>query len=200
MKKIISISFIALSIFLIACNEDTKVETKENEEITASGTVNEEEMEKNTGTEEESIDVKTDTSTDNAVKNSTTSSTKETSAVSTKTPVTSTNTNTNTNTKTETTTTTPTVSTKSFTITAQKWSFSPSTITVNKGDTVKLSIKSTDVDHGFFLPDFNVNETLSAGSTTSVTFVADKSGTFSFSCSKFCGSGHSDMVGTLIVK
>ena len=95
---------------------------------------------------------------------------------------------------------TPVITVKSFSMTAQKWSFSPSTITVNKGDTVKIAIKSTDVAHGFFLSEFGVSETLTPGKTTNVSFVADKSGTFSFTCSVYCGSGHSDMVGTLIVK
>jgi cytochrome c oxidase subunit 2 len=89
---------------------------------------------------------------------------------------------------------------KSFSLTAKKWEFSPSSITVNKGDTVKLSIKSIDVTHGFSLPDFNVNATLKPNETTEVTFIADKTGTFSFFCSVFCGAGHTDMNGTLIVK
>ena len=90
--------------------------------------------------------------------------------------------------------------TKSFSLTAKKWSFSPSTITVNKGDTVKLTITSTDVTHGFFLPDFDVNSTLTAGKTTTVTFIASKTGSFTYSCSVYCGDGHSEMSGVLIIK
>ncbi len=89
---------------------------------------------------------------------------------------------------------------KSFNITAKQWDFVPSTITVNKGDTVKLSITSADVTHGFRLAAFGVNENLSPGSTVHVEFVADKVGNHSFICSVFCGHGHSVMSGTLIVK
>lgn len=89
---------------------------------------------------------------------------------------------------------------KEFDMTAVQWSFDPETITVNKGDTVKLHINSIDVAHGFRLPDFGVNERLELGKTVNVEFVADKTGTFMFSCSVVCGSGHSRMKGKLIVK
>ena len=89
--------------------------------------------------------------------------------------------------------------TKEFNITAKQFEFSPSTITVNKGDTVIVNITSQDVQHGFALPDFGVNETVDAGQTTRIEFVADKSGEFTFFCSVFCGSGHSTMKGKLVV-
>lgn len=96
--------------------------------------------------------------------------------------------------------TAPTGEVKEFTMTAKKWDFSPSTITVNKGDTVKLYIKSIDVTHGFGLPDFGVNENLPPGERVNVEFVADKTGTFTFECTVYCGSGHSGMKGQLIVQ
>lgn len=90
--------------------------------------------------------------------------------------------------------------TKEFDLIAKQWAFEPSTIEVNKGDTVKLNIKSIDVRHGFKLPDFRINEALEPGKIVNIEFVADKTGTFTFSCSVFCGSGHKDMTGQLIVK
>lgn len=90
--------------------------------------------------------------------------------------------------------------TKEFTLTAKQWSFSPGKITVNKGDKVILHIKSIDVTHGFELGAFGVSKTLSPGKTTNVQFTAGKTGTFSFFCNVFCGSGHGGMKGTLIVK
>jgi cytochrome c oxidase subunit 2 len=65
---------------------------------------------------------------------------------------------------------------------------------------VKLSIKSTDVSHGFSLPEFGVAETLSPNSTVNVQFTASKTGTFSFFCTVFCGAGHGGMNGKLIVE
>ncbi len=89
---------------------------------------------------------------------------------------------------------------KIFKLTAKKFAFEPSTITVNKGDTVHLNITSADTVHGFSLGEFNVSANIEPGKATSVDFVADKAGTFTFSCSVFCGAGHGDMQGTLIVK
>lgn len=89
---------------------------------------------------------------------------------------------------------------KEISITAKQWEFDPNQIIVNKGDKVKLSIKSLDVSHGFYLPSFDINKRLEPGKTETVEFIADKAGKFVFSCDVFCGSGHSDMYGSLIVE
>ncbi|MEK6822392.1 MAG: cupredoxin domain-containing protein [Nanoarchaeota archaeon] len=100
-----------------------------------------------------------------------------------------------------TTTTAPAAgATKEFDITARKWSFTPDTITVNKGERVILHVRSEDVTHGFSLTTFDVSETLTAGQTTDIEFVADKAGSFNWQCNVFCGTGHGGMKGTLIVK
>ncbi len=89
---------------------------------------------------------------------------------------------------------------KTFAITAKMFEFVPGTIEVNQGDTVILNITSTDTTHGISIPEFGVNTTIPPGQTVKVQFVADKAGTFSFSCSVFCGVDHGNMKGTLIVK
>lgn len=89
---------------------------------------------------------------------------------------------------------------KEFTMIAKQFVFEPSTITVNKGDTVKLTVTSTDVKHGISIPDFNVKADVDAGQSVTVTFVADKQGTFPFRCSVLCGDGHREMTGMVIVK
>lgn len=91
----------------------------------------------------------------------------------------------------------PTV--QEVTITAKQWEFQPPTITVKKGQLVRLHIKSIDVTHGFSLSDFGVNVTLTSNQTQTVEFTPNTVGTFSFFCSVFCGSGHSGMRGTLRV-
>lgn len=85
-------------------------------------------------------------------------------------------------------------------MTAKQWEFVPGTVTVNKGDTVILHITSTDVAHGIGMPQFGVSEDLPPGETVTVTFVADKEGTYTFFCNVYCGSGHREMKGTLVVK
>ena len=88
---------------------------------------------------------------------------------------------------------------KEFNMTAKQWEFIPATITVNKGDTVKLKVTSIDVMHGFGLADFGINKDLPPGTTVDIQFVADKTGTFTFKCTVPCGSGHREMTGQLIV-
>ena len=70
---------------------------------------------------------------------------------------------------------------------------------MNKGDTVKLHITSTDVQHGFVISAYGINKTLNPGQTVDAEFVADQSGSFPFYCNVFCGEGHSGMKGTLVV-
>mgnify|MGYP001568945141 CR=1 FL=1 len=89
---------------------------------------------------------------------------------------------------------------KEFDMTARQWAFEPATITVKEGDTVRLNIKSKDVTHGFAIFEFDVNERLQPGKTTTVEFVADKKGEYTFFCSVQCGQGHRDMKGKLIVE
>lgn len=83
---------------------------------------------------------------------------------------------------------------------AKKFAFEPSTVTVDKGDAVKIVITSEDTVHGFSLPDFNVSLNIETGKTATAEFIADKSGTFTFASSVFCEGGHGEMKGTLIVK
>ena len=89
---------------------------------------------------------------------------------------------------------------KEIEVTAKQWEFIPNPIEVNKGDKVRLKIRSLDVTHGFALPDFGISQRLEPGKTEIVEFTADKTGSFTFFCNVPCGSGHSSMRGTLIIK
>jgi cytochrome c oxidase subunit 2 len=85
-------------------------------------------------------------------------------------------------------------------LTAKKFDFSPSEITVKKGSPVALELTSADRIHGFSLPDFKVTARIEPGKVSRVVFTPDKTGEFTFSCNVFCGSGHEDMAGKLIVQ
>ena len=89
---------------------------------------------------------------------------------------------------------------KEFIITAKQWSFSPAVITVKKGDTVVLKLKTTDVAHTYSIKEFGINAEIKPGETTVIEFVADKIGTFISTCNLYCGVGHVGMTGTLIVE
>jgi nitrosocyanin len=73
---------------------------------------------------------------------------------------------------------------KEFSIDAAPFSFSPSTMTVNKGDTVKITVKNTKGSHNLNIDEFNAStRLLNVGETQTITFVADKTGTFEYYCS-----------------
>jgi cytochrome c oxidase subunit II len=84
-------------------------------------------------------------------------------------------------------------------ITAKKFDFSPDSITLKKGEPVVFEISSADREHGFNLRAFGVRTNVSAGKVTRVRFTPDKTGKFTFSCDVFCGDGHEEMTGTVIV-
>ncbi|HXG94175.1 MAG TPA: cupredoxin domain-containing protein [Blastocatellia bacterium] len=84
-------------------------------------------------------------------------------------------------------------------VTAKKFEFSPGEITVKKGEPVLLELTAEDVRHGFSLPDFGIRADIKPGVINRVKFTPDKAGRFDFTCDVFCGSGHEDMSGTLVV-
>ena len=84
-------------------------------------------------------------------------------------------------------------------LSAQRFEYSPAHFTVKKGVPVELELTSRDVLMGLNIPDFNVREDMLPGKVTRVRFVPDKTGTFTFLCDIFCGSGHERMQGTITV-
>ena len=98
------------------------------------------------------------------------------------------------------TTTTPSV-VKTFTVTGTNFAFSPNKLTVNLGDTVKIIFKNSgSYSHNLGIDQFNLaTKTISPGETDTIQFVADKAGTFEYSCSV---DHHKEMgmVGSLVVK
>jgi heme/copper-type cytochrome/quinol oxidase subunit 2 len=99
---------------------------------------------------------------------------------------------------------TPTGVVKEFAMTAKRFEFNPKTIEVNGGDTVRLKITSLDDGvgdgHGLGILEFGMSEVIRADQTVIFEFVADRTGTFTFFCSRYCGAGHGDMTGLLVVK
>lgn len=85
-------------------------------------------------------------------------------------------------------------------IIAKQWEWQPREIRIRKDERVALEITSADVPHGINIPEFNINRALAPGRTERVEFTATKVGRFDFVCSVFCGQGHRDMRGLLIVE
>lgn len=84
-------------------------------------------------------------------------------------------------------------------VTAKRFSFEPSEITLKKGQPVVLALKNVDTAHGLRFRELNVDVRAGAGATGQVQFTPDKAGDFVGHCSVFCGSGHGSMTLTLHV-
>ena len=84
-------------------------------------------------------------------------------------------------------------------ITAKNFQFSPDSITLKKGEPVVFEISSGDRKHGFSLRGFGVRTDVLPGEVSRIRLTPDKAGTFTFSCDVFCGDGHEEMTGTVIV-
>lgn len=89
---------------------------------------------------------------------------------------------------------------KTFTILGGNFYYDFQEILVNEGDKVTINFKSVDGTHDWVLDEFNAaTERVSTDGETSVTFIADKKGTFEYYCS--VGSHRENgMVGTFIVE
>lgn len=73
---------------------------------------------------------------------------------------------------------------KEFIISGRNFSLTPNSITVKKGDKVKITFQNTEGSHNFVISEFNVaTKTIKSGEEASVEFTADKIGSFQYYCS-----------------
>jgi len=86
-----------------------------------------------------------------------------------------------------------------ITISAHTFAFEPGTVRVNRGDTVVISLESTDVVHGLYLDGYSISTQAEPGRPGELRFTADRGGAFHFRCAVPCGNLHPFMIGKLIV-
>jgi cytochrome c oxidase subunit 2 len=67
------------------------------------------------------------------------------------------------------------------------------------GRAVQLTMISQDVFHSFSVPAFRVKREVIPGRYSTVWFEATKLGTYHLFCTQYCGTLHSQMVGTIVV-
>ncbi len=84
-------------------------------------------------------------------------------------------------------------------IVAKKFEYTPNVIKLKKGVPVVLEFTTLDVLMGFKVPDLGIRADIIPGKVSRIRVVPDKVGTFPFLCDIFCGSGHENMTGALIV-
>ena len=84
-------------------------------------------------------------------------------------------------------------------MTAKRFEYTPNEITLKKGVPVIFEITALDRDHGFKIPELGIRADLKSGEVTRVRIVPDRTGRFAFRCDVFCGDGHEDMTGEIVV-
>ena len=78
-------------------------------------------------------------------------------------------------------------------ITAKKFEFTPSEITLKKGEPVILRLTSTDRVHGFMSKPLKIDTDIADGKTTDIAVTPDSAGDFTVICDHYCGTGHGNM-------
>jgi heme/copper-type cytochrome/quinol oxidase subunit 2 len=90
--------------------------------------------------------------------------------------------------------------TREFTVGGNQYAFSPSSISVNKNDLVKITFTASDMPHSFTIDDYRIAKRAGAGQTVTFEFRADKAGPFPFYCNLSQDAKCKDMKGTLHVR
>jgi cytochrome c oxidase subunit 2 len=87
-------------------------------------------------------------------------------------------------------------------ISAERFSFNPSKVTVKQGQLVEFILTSDDTDHGFRIPGTAIDVAIppSGAGEARVRFLAREKGKFAYECSRPCGAGHNIMRGEIVVK
>ncbi|MFP5238378.1 MAG: cupredoxin domain-containing protein [Acidobacteriota bacterium] len=84
-------------------------------------------------------------------------------------------------------------------VTAEKFEFKPERIELAKGKPVVLELISLDRLHGFRCPGLGIRVDVAPDKVTRVPLTPDKAGSFPFVCDVFCGEGHDEMTGVILV-
>ena len=92
-------------------------------------------------------------------------------------------------------------------VTARQWSWlftydngkKSTSLVVPQGKDIALSMESTDVIHGFFIPDYRIKQDVVPGMKTYAWFKAVSLGSSDILCTQYCGVQHSKMLSMVYV-
>ena len=87
-----------------------------------------------------------------------------------------------------------------FTVSAHKYSFTPSRIDVQQDDLVRVSLSTGDIPHSFTIDKYRIAKRVEPGKPVVFEFRADQPGRFPIYCNLTQDERCKEMVGELIVK
>jgi cytochrome c oxidase subunit 2 len=88
---------------------------------------------------------------------------------------------------------------KRIEVAAKRFAYTPSEITLKKGEPVVLVLRSDDVAHGIKFKELGLDTEMHRGAIAELAFTPMQTGDFVGRCSRFCGAGHGSMTLTLHV-
>jgi cytochrome c oxidase subunit 2 len=83
--------------------------------------------------------------------------------------------------------------TKVIEISAKKFEFTPSEITLKKGEPVILRLHSSDRVHGFMSKPLKIDTDIPNDTAQDIALTPDSAGDFTVICDHYCGTGHGGM-------
>ena len=83
--------------------------------------------------------------------------------------------------------------TKVIEISAKKFEFTPSQITLKKGEPVILRLHSSDRVHGFMSKPLKIDTDIPNDTAEDIALTPDSAGDFTVICDHYCGTGHGGM-------
>jgi cytochrome c oxidase subunit II len=78
-------------------------------------------------------------------------------------------------------------------IKAKKFAFSPSDITLKKGEPVILRLSTEDRTHGFLVKPLKIDTDITPAKATDIAVTPTASGQYVVICDHYCGTGHGNM-------
>ncbi len=82
---------------------------------------------------------------------------------------------------------------------ARMWSFQPGSIEIPVGSELEIYLRATDIIHGFKIEGTNVNMMAVPGSINYQRLRFNEPGTYPLVCHEYCGVGHHNMRGEIVV-
>ena len=92
------------------------------------------------------------------------------------------------------------VAPRQISVTMKKYEIQPAEIDLKQGETVEFHVSTTDVQHGFDVPDLGIKESVQPKTPAVFTYTADRKGEFEVKCGILCGAGHDRMRAEMVIK
>ncbi|MBZ9713585.1 cytochrome c oxidase subunit II [Deinococcus multiflagellatus] len=85
-------------------------------------------------------------------------------------------------------------------VVARAFNFEPAVLRVPAGRPVTFHVTSADVMHGYLIEGTNINVNVVPGQVASFTTTFRSAGTHDTVCNEYCGVGHHNMLGRVVVE